>query len=168
MKGYRFSSGQDTGLGCWPGPQLGVRERQLIKRQPFDVSLTHRCFSLSHSPSLPFSLKINFKTSFKIKDYRHLGSETSQQDSTRLGESLACQSAVCLYPSCTSGGYLFVRFFYLFVYFFHLYTQGINRGRPSYHKQTAKWARGQRGAVNCFGVELERRGWESDDLWGLG
>ena len=35
-------------------PLLGV-----CKRQPTDVSLKHRCFSPSLSPSLPLSLKIN-------------------------------------------------------------------------------------------------------------
>ena len=46
--------GQGTCLGGGPGPQLGT-----CKRQPIDVSLTHRCFSPSLSPSLIFSLKIN-------------------------------------------------------------------------------------------------------------
>ena len=41
-------------LGCRPGPQL-----RACKRQPIDVSLAHRCFSLSLS--LPLSLKINLK-----------------------------------------------------------------------------------------------------------
>ena len=36
---------QVTCLGCGPGPQLWVCERQLIY-----VSLTHRCFSPSLSP----------------------------------------------------------------------------------------------------------------------
>ena len=40
--------GQGTCLGCRPGPQLGVWERQLM-----DVSLTHQCSSPSH----PLSLK---------------------------------------------------------------------------------------------------------------
>ena len=43
-----------TCLGCGPGSQLGACERQLI-----NVSLVHRCFFLSLSPSLPPSLKIN-------------------------------------------------------------------------------------------------------------
>ena len=45
---------QGTRLGCGPGPQLGAWERQLI-----GVFLTHPCFFLSLSPSLPLSLKIN-------------------------------------------------------------------------------------------------------------
>ena len=45
---------QGTCLGCGPGPQVGVYERQLI-----DVSFVHRCFSPSLSPSLPLSLKIS-------------------------------------------------------------------------------------------------------------
>ena len=50
---------QGTCLGCGPGPQEGVCERQLTA-----VSLAHRRFSLSLSlfslsPSLPLSLKIN-------------------------------------------------------------------------------------------------------------
>ena len=47
-------SGQGTGLGFGPGPQLGACERQ-----PIDVSLTHQHFSPSLSPSLPLSSKIN-------------------------------------------------------------------------------------------------------------
>ena len=46
--------GQGMCLGCGPGLQLGMCERQ-----PIDVSLAHRCFSPSLSPSLPCSLKIN-------------------------------------------------------------------------------------------------------------
>ena len=42
--------GQDTCLGCGPGPRMGV-----CKREPFNESLTHLCFSPSLSPSLPLS-----------------------------------------------------------------------------------------------------------------
>ena len=45
---------QGTCLGCGPGPQVWVYERQ-----PMDVSLTLLCFSPSLSPSLPLSLKLN-------------------------------------------------------------------------------------------------------------
>ena len=41
-------------LGCGPGPQWRVYEKQ-----PIDVSLPHWCFSPSPSPSLPFSVKRN-------------------------------------------------------------------------------------------------------------
>ena len=44
---------QNIWLGCESGPQLGACKRQLI-----DVSLAHRCFSPSLSPSLLLSLKI--------------------------------------------------------------------------------------------------------------
>ena len=50
---------QDTCLGCGPGSQFGVCDRQ-----PTDVSLIHECFSPSPFLSLPLSLKINLK---KIK-----------------------------------------------------------------------------------------------------
>ena len=43
---------QGTCLDCRPGPWLGACKRQLV-----DISLTHRCFSSSLSPSLPFFLK---------------------------------------------------------------------------------------------------------------
>ena len=46
--------GQGTWLGCGQGPQLGACERQ-----PINVSVTHRCFSLSLSLPPPLSLKIN-------------------------------------------------------------------------------------------------------------
>ena len=39
-------------FNSWPGPWLGVCERQLI-----DVSLAYQCFSPPFSPSLSFSLK---------------------------------------------------------------------------------------------------------------
>ena len=39
---------QGTCLGCGTGPQVG-----LCKRQPVNISLTHRCFSSSLSSSLP-------------------------------------------------------------------------------------------------------------------
>ena len=38
----------------WARPQLGTCETQ-----PIDVSLAHRCFSPSLSPSFPLSLKVN-------------------------------------------------------------------------------------------------------------
>ena len=37
-----------TRLGCGPGPQLKVFERQ-----PMNVSLAHQCFSPSFSPPFP-------------------------------------------------------------------------------------------------------------------
>ena len=43
---------QDTCLDCGPGPWLRACKRQLI-----DVSLIHKCFSPSLSPSLILSLK---------------------------------------------------------------------------------------------------------------
>ena len=52
LKGLQFDSGQGTGLGGRFGPQLGV-----CKKQPIHVSLSHRCFSPSLSPSLPLSLE---------------------------------------------------------------------------------------------------------------
>ena len=45
---------QGTRLGYRPGPQMGACERQ-----PVNVSLAHRCFFPSPSPSLPLSLKIS-------------------------------------------------------------------------------------------------------------
>ena len=45
---------QGTCLGCRPGHELGVCERQLI-----NAFLSHHCISLSLSPALPLSLKIN-------------------------------------------------------------------------------------------------------------
>ena len=47
---------QGTCPGCGPVPSRGECERQ-----PMDVSLTHGCFPLSLSPSLPLSLKIKNK-----------------------------------------------------------------------------------------------------------
>ena len=53
-KGCWFNSQLGTCLGCGPGPQLGICEKQLIY-----VSLAHRCFSPSISPFLSLSLEIN-------------------------------------------------------------------------------------------------------------
>ena len=46
-KGHWFSSSQDMCLGCRPGPQMGVKERQLV---------SHTSMFLSTSFSLSFSL----------------------------------------------------------------------------------------------------------------
>ena len=54
QKGTGSIPSQGTCLACRPGPWLGVYKRQLM-----DVSLSHRCFSPSLSPFLPFSLKVN-------------------------------------------------------------------------------------------------------------
>ena len=49
-KGCRFLPGQSTCLGCGPGPELG-----LCERQPTKVYLARGCFPLS----FPSPLKIN-------------------------------------------------------------------------------------------------------------
>ena len=51
--------GHSTCLGCGPGPQLVAWEKQLI-----DVSLAHRSFSPSISPSLPPSKNTYIHTIF--------------------------------------------------------------------------------------------------------
>ena len=63
---------QSTCLGCGPGPQLGVWERQLI-----DVSLVHRCFSPSLSPFLPLPLVVN--TSLKEFNLKEMLAEMGFQ-----------------------------------------------------------------------------------------
>ena len=47
-KGIGSIPTRGTSLGCRPDPQMGAHERQ-----PANVSLIHRCFSPSFSPSLP-------------------------------------------------------------------------------------------------------------------
>ena len=49
------SPSKGTGLGYRFGPSV----RDAYERQLINVSLSHRCFSPSLSPSLPLSLEIN-------------------------------------------------------------------------------------------------------------
>ena len=66
-------------LGYWSGPRMGVR-----KRQPIDVSLTHRCFSPFLSPSLPLSLKINKYNLKKKKKKKVMENEVREETGDQM------------------------------------------------------------------------------------
>ena len=62
-------------LGCGPGTQLGVCEKQ-----PTNVSLSHQRFSPSLSPALPLSLKRNKQTNKEWKGaYRERNLDRSSE-----------------------------------------------------------------------------------------